>query len=252
MEAAGVGLFMISACAFTVLLEHPMSPAHQAIENSTLRRVLIGIAMGLTAIGIISSPWGKRSGAHLNPSVTLAFLSLGKVTRTDAFFYVLAQFCGGILGVAVANLLIGEPLRHSAVDYVVTTPGPDGVVFALVAELAISAILMSVVLVVSNNPRLSRFTPIFAGALVAIYISIEAPVSGMSMNPARTLGSAVSADEWTALWIYFIAPPLGMLLAAQLYRLTHGQSEVFCAKLHHHNSARCIFHCNYGALTHRD
>src|SRR5271165_6329401 len=81
MEAAGLGLFMISACAFTVLLEHPMSPVRQAIENGTLRRVLIGIAMGLTAIGIICSPWGKQSGAHLNPSVTLAFLSLGKVAR---------------------------------------------------------------------------------------------------------------------------------------------------------------------------
>jgi aquaporin Z len=252
MEAAGLGLFMISACVFTALLEHPMSPAHQAVENGTLRRVLIGVAMGLTAVGLICSPWGKRSGAHLNPSVTLAFLSLGKVTRIDALFYILAQFCGGILGVAVANLLIGEPLRHSAVDYAVTTPGSDGAVIALVAELAISAILMSVVLAVSNSPRLSRFTPLLAGGLVAIYISIEAPVSGMSMNPARSLGSAVSADEWTALWIYFVGPPLGMLLAAQLYRLTHGQSRVFCAKFHHHNSARCIFRCNFGALTRRD
>jgi aquaporin Z len=252
MEAGGLGLFMISACAFTALLEHPMSPAQQAIENGTLRRVVIGVAMGLTAIAIICSPWGKRSGAHLNPSVTLAFLSLGKVTRIDALFYVLAQFCGGILGVAVANLLIGEPLRHSAVDYAVTTPGSDGVVIALIAELAISAILMSVVLVVSNSPRLSRFTPLLAGTLVAIYISVEAPISGMSMNPARSLGSAVSADEWTALWIYFVGPPLGMFLAAQLYRLTHGQSRVFCAKFHHNNSARCIFRCSYGAMAGRD
>jgi aquaporin Z len=149
-------------------------------------------------------------------------------------------------------VLIGEPLRDSAVNYAVTTPGPDGVFVAMIAELAISAILMSVVLVVSNSPRLSRFTPLFAGTLVAIYISIEAPVSGMSMNPARSLGSAVLANEWTALWIYFVGPPLGMLLAAQLYRVTHGQSKIFCAKLHHHNSARCIFRCNFGAMTHPD
>jgi aquaporin Z len=252
MEAAGLGLFMISACAFTALLEHPMSPVHEAIESGALRRVLIGIAMGLTAVGIICSPWGKRSGAHLNPSVTLAFLSLGKVTRIDALFYVLAQFFGGILGVVVANLLIGEPLRHSAVDYAVTAPGPEGVAIALIAELAISAILMSLVLEVSNSPRFSRFTPLLAGTLVAIYISVEAPISGMSMNPARSLGSAVSASEWTALWIYFIGPPLGMFLAAQLYRLTRGQSRVFCAKFHHHNSARCIFRCNYGAMTGSD
>jgi aquaporin Z len=252
MEAAGLSLFMISACVFTVLLEHPMSPVHQAIESGTLRQVLAGVAMGLTAVAIISSPWGKRSGSHLNPSVTLAFLSLGKVTRVDALFYIVAQFCGGIIGVFVASLLIGEPLRHSAVNYAVTTPGPDGIAFALIAEFAISAILMSVVLVVSNHPKLSRFTPLFAGALVAIFISIEAPISGMSMNPARTLGSAISAEEWTALWIYFTGPPLGMFLAAQLYRLTYGQSKVFCAKFHHHNSARCIFQCNYGALTRLD
>jgi aquaporin Z len=252
MEAAGLGVFMISTCAFTVLLEHPMSPVQQAVEDALLRRVVIGVAMGLTAIGIICSPWGKRSGAHLNPSVTLAFLSLGKVTRIDALFYVLAQFCGGILGVAAASLLIGEPLRHSAVDYAVTMPGSDGVIIALVAETAISAVLMSLVLVVSNNPEFSRYTPLVAGILVAFYISVEAPLSGMSMNPARSLGSAVSAGEWTALWIYFLGPPLGMFLAAQLYRLTHGQARVFCAKLHHHNSARCIFRCNYGALTGRD
>src|SRR5208337_872322 len=124
MEAAGLGLFMISACVFTVLLEHPMSPVQQAIENGTVRRVLIGVAMGLTAIGLICSPWGKRSGAHLNPSVTLAFLSLGKVTWTDAFFYVMGQFSGGALGVAVAGLLIGEPLRDAAVNFAVTVPGP--------------------------------------------------------------------------------------------------------------------------------
>jgi aquaporin Z len=229
-----------------------MSPVQQSIENGMMRRVVIAVAMGLTAIAIICSPWGKRSGAHLNPSVTRAFLSLGKVARIDAIFYVLAQFCGGILGVAVADLLIGEPLRHSAVDFAVTTPGSDGVVIALIAELAISAILMSVVLVVSNSPRLSRYTPLVAGVLVAFYITVEAPLSGMSMNPARSLGSAVSAGEWTALWIYFLGPPLGMFLAAQLYRLTHGQSRVFCAKFHHHNGARCIFRCNYGALTGRD
>jgi len=252
MEAAGLGLFMISACVFTALLEHPSSPIQQAIENATLRRVLIGIAMGLTAIGLVYSPWGKRSGAHLNPSFTLAFWSLGKVGSVDAFFYVLSQFAGGVLGVLVAALLIGEPIRHSAVNYAVTGPGTGGVATAFAAEILISAILMSVVLLASNSRRWARFTPLFAGALIATYIGIEAPISGMSMNPARSLGAAVPAGEWTALWIYFVAPPLGMLIAAQIYRLVHGQSNVFCAKLHHHNSARCIFRCNFGAFGDRD
>src|SRR5712691_6200820 len=124
MEAAGLGIFMLAACAFGVLLEHPMSPVNEMIENPFVRRVLMGIAMGLTAIGIIYSPWGRRSGAHINPSVTLTFLALGKIAPWDAFFYVVFQFAGGILGVALAELLIGFPLRHSGVNYVVTTPGP--------------------------------------------------------------------------------------------------------------------------------
>jgi len=85
----------------------------------------------------------------------------------------------------------------------------------------------------------------FAGLLVMTYISIEAPISGMSMNPARTLGSAFSAANWTAIWIYFTAPPLGMLLAAELYVRPRGPARVLCAKLHHDNRERCIFRCNY-------
>ena len=79
MEAACLGLFMISACVFVTLLEHPMSPVHRAIPSATLRRVLVGIAMGLTAVGLIYSPWGQRSGAHMNPSLTLTYLRLRKI-----------------------------------------------------------------------------------------------------------------------------------------------------------------------------
>jgi aquaporin Z len=87
---------------------------------------------------------------------------------------------------------------------------------------------------------------LFAGALVATYITIEAPFSGMSLNPARTFGSAFSARAWNALWIYFTAPPLGMLLAAELYARMNGARAALCAKLHHDNDKRCIFNCNFG------
>jgi aquaporin Z len=104
----------------------------------------------------------------------------------------------------------------------------------------------------SNHRRLSRYTPYFAGLLLAVYISIEAPISGMSMNPARTFGSAFSAHSWTALWVYFTAPLVGMMLAAELYARTRGLQRVFCAKYHHHNPARCIFRCNFGVLMEAD
>lgn len=248
MEAAELGLFMISACVFGVLLEHPGSPVHEAIENPVLRRVLMGLAMGLTAIAIIRSPWGQRSGAHMNPSVTLTFLALKKIEPWDAVLYVVSQFVGGILGVMAAEYAIGFPLRNSAVNYVVTVPGPGGPWVAFAAEVLISGVLMLGVLVMSNNPRRARFTPLLAGTLLAVYITVEAPLSGMSLNPSRTFGSALAAQDWTALWVYFTAPPLGMLAVGLAYRFRQGAHRIFCAKLHHHNGHRCIFRCNYGDM----
>ena len=248
MEATGLGIFMVSACAFAALFEHPASPVRGAIAAPLVRRILMGIAMGLTAVGIIFSPWGKQSGAHINPSVTLAFFRLGKIAPWDAVFYILAQFVGGVVGVGLMAVLLGAVLAHPTVNYVVTVPGAAGPGVAFVAEFVIAFGLMLVVLIVSNSRRLAPLTGVFAGALVAIYISTEAPLSGMSMNPARTFGSALLAQVWTEGWLYFIAPLLGMLLAAELYVRWPGFDRVICAKLHHHNTKRCIFqHCGYQA-----
>ena len=240
MEAALLGLFMISACGFTVLLQHPRSPAHLAVPNATLRRALMGLAMGATAVALIYSPWGKRSGAHFNPATTLAFLRLGRVPRRDAIAYIAAQFVGGALGVLIASLALGELIADRTTRFAVTLPGPAGVAAAFAAEGAITFVLMLVILHVSNHPTRAHLTGLCAGAMVALYITVEAPISGMSMNPARTLASALFAREWTALWVYFTAPPLGMLMAAELY-LRRGAGAVFCAKLHHRNDQPCIF-----------
>ncbi len=248
MEGAELGLFMLSACAFVILLEHPASPVHQAIASDVLRRVLIGLAMGLTAIAIIYSPIGQRSGAHFNPSVTLTFFRLGRVEWWDTVFYSVAQFVGGLGGVILSAVVFGELVAHPSVQYAVTVPGTNGVRVAFFAEVLIAFIQMSLVLRVSNTKHLARFTGVFAGLMVATYISLEAPYSGMSMNPARTFASALPAHVWTALWIYFSAPLLGMLLAAELYVRQHTIHQVFCAKLHHHNDKRCIFRCNWDSI----
>ncbi len=244
MEAAGLGLFMLSACFFTALLEYLASPLYQAIPASLVRRALIGLAMGLTAIALIYSPWGRQSGAHYNPSVTLTFLRLGKVAPWDAAFYSLAQFTGGVVGVALAAWAFPGVVGHPAVHYVATRPGMSGAIAAFAAETVITFLLMTTVLHVSNTPRLARFTGLFAGSLVALYITLEAPLSGMSMNPARTFGSALAAQDWMALWVYFTAPLLGMLTAAELY--LRQRRKVGCAKLHHDHHTRCIF-CAYHA-----
>jgi len=251
MEGAELGLFMISAGCFVTLLEHPGSPVQQAIGDPFPRRMLIGIAMGLTAIGLIYSPWGKQSGAHFNPAVTLAFLRLGKVARADAFFYVAAQFIGGVAGILLTASVLGPLLADPTVNYVVTVPGSGGPWMAFLAELGISFLLMLVVLSASNSKKAPQYTGLFAGILVAGYITLEAPLSGMSMNPARTFGSAVAANLWTGIWIYFTAPVIGMLLASEVYRRRKGMSAIRCAKLHHQNNKRCIFDCGYAATTRR-
>src|SRR6266545_3861447 len=126
IEGALLGLFMVSAALVTALLEYPGSPVHSAIPNGALRRALIGLAMGLTAIGLIYSPWGQQSGAHMNPATTLTFLRLGKIRPWDATFYIASQFVGGVCGVLVSKLLLGGILAHPSVSYVTTVPGPAG------------------------------------------------------------------------------------------------------------------------------
>lgn len=245
IEAAGLGFFMLSASVFGTLLEHPASPVRQAFGDPFTRRVLMGIAMGATATGLIHSPWGRRSGAHFNPAVTLTFFRLGKVAPRDLAGYVAAQFVGGSVGMAVASVVVGPALAHPAVNYVATLPGM-GVALAFAAEVILTALLMGVVLFVSNTPRLAPYTGLCAGACVAAFIAVEAPISGMSLNPARTFASAILAGDWTAWWIYFVAPPLGMLAAAAAFLRVRTLPRVRCAKLIHRASPRCIF-CEHHA-----
>lgn len=242
IEAWGLGMFMLSAAVFTCLLEAPASPFPSIIPDADYRRALIGLAMGLTAILLIYSPWGRRSGAHYNPAVTLAFLSLGKIRPVDAGFYTAAQFIGGTLGMLLAAALIGPALVMPPVNNIATVPGASGVKAAFTAEFAISLVLMLTVLQVMRFPRLTGFTGLFAGCLVALFISFEAPLSGMSMNPARSFASAVTANVWQNYWLYCIAPVLGMQIAV-LFCLS-SKRHLKCAKLVHTSRHRCI-HCGH-------
>lgn len=245
MEAALLGLFMVSAGVFTILFEYPNSPVHQAIANGDLRRFLIGVAMGTTAIALIYSPWGQQSGAHMNPAVTLTFYRLGKVRSQDAVFYILFQCLGGLIGVYFVALLFNTAFTQPPVSYVVTVPGSLGWIGAFCGELLIAFIMMIGVLLTSNNKTLSQYTGVLAGCLVMLYVTLEAPFSGFGMNPARSLASAFPAQIWTAFWLYVIVPPIGMGLAAELYHFLFGARAVKCAKLNHDNHKRCIFRCSY-------
>ncbi|MEO8275322.1 MAG: aquaporin [Thermoanaerobaculia bacterium] len=245
IEAGGLGLFMVSAGLFATLLFSPGSPVSHRIGSPLALRALMGLAMGATAAALIYSPWGRRSGAHFNPATTWTFYRLGKVAPVDAIAYPIAQFAGGLAGVVAVSLLVGRPFEERPVDWVATRPGQYGPGVAFAAEVAIAFILMTVVLEVSNRPRFARFTGMCAAALVFLDITFEAPLSGMSLNPARSLASIVPSMDFTGVWIYLTAPLLGMLGAAELYRRWPGIRPVLCAKLHHDDSSPCPFRCGF-------
>jgi aquaporin Z len=249
MEAALLGAFMVSACVFGVLYGYPQSPVRQAVSSGYLRNLLGGLSMGLTAFFIFYSPWGKQSGAHINPSVTLTFFRLGKIRFWDALFYMAAQSVGAVLGVLVVAQFLPEEISHPTVRYVVTIPGPWGPWVAFIAELIMAAGMMSAVLYFSNKSRLARYTGFVASVLVAVYITVEVQLSGMSINPARSFGSALPSGIWDSFWIYLTAPLLGMLTAAELYSWRKGRHSVKCCKLHHDNRKRCIFCGANGGFT---
>ncbi|HMO64830.1 MAG TPA: aquaporin [Verrucomicrobiota bacterium] len=125
-EAAGLGLFMVSASTFGVLLFHPGSPVGAALPAGLPRRAGMGLAMALTAVALVYNRWGRQSGAHYNPALTLTFLRLGKVASRDAAAYVAAQFAGGALGMSLATVLLAPWIGHPAVRHGATVPGPWG------------------------------------------------------------------------------------------------------------------------------
>lgn len=225
IEALGLAFFVVSASLVTTLLEYPGSPVHQAIASATVRRIILGFVMAAVIAAIAYSPWGKRSGAHINPAITWTFFRLRKIRGWDATFYTIAQFAGAIAAVQLMRVVIGVPYQHAPIDNVITKPGMAGPLVAFVAEFVISFLLMFVLLRAVSSKALEKRAGLFASALIALYLTVEAPLSGMSLNPARTFGSAFAARHWADLWLYFVAPMSAMLLAAEVHSRIGGAAR---------------------------
>ncbi|MBX3407171.1 MAG: aquaporin [Phycisphaeraceae bacterium] len=241
IEATLLGIFMLSASIAVALVQHPDSPLSRRIRSPFARRATIGAAMGLTAVALIYSPWGQRSGAHMNPAVTLSFAAMGRIATHDAAFYVAAQFGGGILGMLAAGLLLGPRIAHPSVNHVRTVPGSRGTAAALLAEAVISFALLSAVLALGRSGA-APYTGFAAGGMVALFITFEAPLSGMSMNPARTVASAFAARSADSIWVYVVAPTTAMLLAAAAHTAAYGRADA-APTLTPHAAHRCGLHC---------
>ena len=216
----------------------PGSPV-PVVPYGPLRRLLTGLLFAGGGTAVVYSPLGQISGGHLNPAVTLAFWRLGKVPARDAVLYVVMQFAGALLGVYAAGVAWG-PLTAGA-HYAATVPGLNYTqAGALAAETVCTFLLVFLIFVCVNKPTLAARTGLFAGGLVALLVTIEAPISGTSLNPARTLGPAILAQDYSALWIYFVGPIAGALMAVAAFSGQWGKQTV-CAKLYHTEKYPCPF-----------
>ena len=192
IEGWALGIFMIVASTVVILLEHPVFHLTDIIPSALIRRILIALAMGLTAIALIYSSWGKLSGAHMNPAVTLANYQLNRITLADAIWYIIFQCMGSVIAMLLYSFLFKNFLSYPSVNFVVTQPGSSGIFAAACAEFFMAFIMFLMVLI-SSNSKYAAYTGYFAGVLVFLFIGLEAPISGMSINPARSLGSAISS-----------------------------------------------------------
>jgi aquaporin Z len=242
IEACGLAVLLFVSVLATAAPLVPIVPALGALGPFG-RRAFAGFCIAGTVVLLVYSRWGRQSGAHFNPSVTLTFLALGRVRPWDAAFYIASQVTGGIVGIHAARWLLGGVVERPPVRWIVTVPGHQGAGLAFAAELVCAFVLMSLVLVLGGIPRLARLTGLAAGMLIFCYILFESPISGFSLNPARSFASALPAGVWMAFWIYVSAPPLGMLLAA-LFNGWARLPRMACAKLIHDDSVRCI-HCGF-------
>ncbi|MFM7434347.1 MAG: aquaporin [Gammaproteobacteria bacterium] len=238
MMAIGIGAVVFMWSAGSVMTE--------VIPSEPWRRLATGVLFAGGGTAVVLSPLGQRSGGHLNPAMTLAFWLRGKITHTDAAMYVLAQTLGAVLGVLIVEAVAGE--AAATVNLGMTTPGLGySATVALAAELVITFSLIFLVFWAVDRRSVAPFTPYLAGVLIAFLVMIEAPISGTSLNPARSLAPAALMGMFDHLWLYFVGPIVGAVLAVGVYRGIGGEKTATgCAKLHHTDQYPCLFEgCGY-------
>ena len=228
-EACGLGFFMLGASILTTQLRYKEAWLHGVITAPMAQMATLGLGMAVVVAIIIYTPWGNKSGAHINPAVTLAMWRLGKIDAHDALCYIAAQFAGSVVAVQIAGLILGTGYTKAGTNYVVTQPGARGPVAAFFAEWIIAFVLMMVLMWALSDQKREQFAGLFIAVLLGFYLVVEEPFSGMSLNPARSFASALAAREWKDLWIYFVAPISATLTAAELFRWITGGAENLAA-----------------------
>ncbi len=250
MEAAELCVLMFSICLSGTVIYNNASPLSAFPYSS--KSFLMGIVVAGVTFLIIRSPFGRRTGAHFNPALTLTYFFLDRIHPWDAIFYILSQFIGAVTGVFIAHEILGGRLAAPPVRYVITVPGSYGNAVAFLAEFLLSGALMGVILFTTNRVRLINATPFFVALLTVFYYGFCSSLSGFSVNPARSFSSAFFASVWEGIWIYFLGPGFGMLTAALVYVRIKGKHHIYCAKVFHDMKSPCPFRCEFMRLIGQD
>ena len=175
----------------------------------------IALAFAFVIIAMVYA-LGHLSGAHLNPAVTVAFWSTRRFPSRDVAPYVFAQCVGAIVASVVLRAVLG-PVGHLGATLPSVIPHVS-VGAAFLIEALLSFALMFVIMAVATDDRVAPgFAPIAVGLTVGFCALTGGPLTGASMNPARSLGPALVGSEWRAHWVYWVAPMVAMVLAARMY-----------------------------------
>lgn len=231
-EFVGTFIMVTGGVSVVIVMFGHGSPAEAVLPNQAARRLLTGFLFGIVGALVAASPVGRVSGAHLNPAVTIAFHTEGKLAGRDALGYILAQLLGGLLSAL--------PLRAwgslgKSVHYGATVPrGGDPPWLPLLGEGCVTCALVTLIFVMASHPRTRPFTAWSIAPLFAVMVWLEAPLSGTSANPARSLGPAILGVDVPDLWIYFVGPTVGAFLAVAVLRLDiFGQHHPPAARVAH-------------------
>lgn len=211
-EFLGTGLLLLAGLSLVIFMFGSGSPMAQLIPEVKVRQAMTGFLFGSIGASIALSPIGKLSGAHINPAVTMVFWLFRKIEGRLAITYILAQLTGGIIG--CLPLIIWGQMGRS-IDFGVTVPGAGySMQTALLGEVITTFTMVSLLVIFIGFRKIRQFTPYMFPLLYAIMVPLEADISGISTNPARSLGPAVISGQWTAFWIYIAGPLTGALLAS--------------------------------------
>ncbi len=233
-ELVGTALLVLAGLSLVIVMFGTGSPIAPIVPNEGLRRLITGFLFGTTGALIAVSPVGKISGAHINPVVTLGFRLFRKLDSRTVVAYVLAQLAGATLG-SVPLLAWGTMGR--SVAFGATLPGEGYSIPAVLLGEVVTTFLMVVGLTLFLGFRRIRpFTPAMFPFLYAIMVCVEAPISGTSTNPARSLGPAIISGQWQAGWVYWVGPLIGTVAACLACSFLAKRIEV--AKLYYFDSDR--------------